>query len=415
VAWKQDLKGIVTSLEILPMASLSQVLEDCFPEAIPIPHGLHLDLSSVMEELKTQYKNKLFNTYIENALLLVTYLEKRRGKSDADHKALFECHWRLASCYCHQGNSDQTRRHLALAQAFFDKSGRISMTDWISFRITMAVDMKDHFLYEDAEKLHHSIIECCNKYVIEPQVIGKNAGALSQLLLARKRFEEALKLQNEAISLIDKVEVHRNLRDRALIYTRWGKFDKAAKDFLKAKRIIEEIQEKNHRDGENVYFHWYLAEFFYRKFMVSKPNIRLKLLNDLNELANGITEVLRHPQALVLKFSGLAALESDDAKKSDKALAHLSRALNFFEKDGLPVPLVLAASIRAHRAIFFLKEGSEAKAISDIKATVSCLSVQKDIKNYFNKLIKRLHTCSEQLNNNELTSALLEIIEEIPY
>ena len=414
VAEHQDLKGIVTSLEILPKASLAQVLEDCFPKAIKLPVSLHLDLRGAMEQLEKQYEAKLFTTYIENALLISSYLEKRRRKTDEEQTARFRCHWRLACCYCHKGNSYQTRRHLELAQAFFGKSKRIDESIRIESRIQQAVDKKDCFQYEHAENLHNDIMKDCAKNRVKPHIIAMNSGAYSQLLLARKRFEEALKFQNEAIALIDKAEVHRNLRDRALIYLRCGKFREAQKDFSKAKREIAAIPEKEKRNGENLYFHWYLAEFFYRQF-ISTPKNRLKLLNDLNELAKGISEVSMHPQALVLKFAGLAALESGDVSKQDNALANLAKALEFFEKGRFPVLLVIAASIRAHRAIFFLKSGHEIKAVADIKEIAACLSAQKDIKKHFSELLKRLGKCSKQLNNNELARVLAEIVGEIPY
>jgi len=247
---------------------------------------------------------------------------------------------------------------------------------------------------------------------IVDRIKGKNLSSLSQLYLAQQRYSEAEKFQNKGIRLVRDDDKYRNLSYLAQVYLRKGDFNKANKKLSEAKKLYDRAGVK-----DLSYFHWFKAEFLYLKgnSMKRRPKANFEELHRL--ASHQYPDIKHYAVALIHKFSGLALLEEGNENEGTE---RLDGAISYLEGHCNPMFLLLSATIRVERALYFLKTDAPEKAKADIKGIKNNLGGYKDIKNYFQKEFNALsrYLRFKQPKENEANNviqALESLKKKIPY
>ena len=137
----------------------------------------------------------------------------------------------------------------------------------------------------------------------------------------------------------------------------------------------------------------------------------------LHELASKYPDIEWYVPGLIHKFSGLALLVEGN---EPEGLERLERALHFFEEQFNPMMRLLGTTVRTEKGLYFLKIGQQALVKEDLMCIKDSLSLQKDIKKYFQNELKQLSRYLRFKNPgaNEIekvSEALDSIKKKIPY
>jgi len=415
VSHEQQLAAEIPGLHLIRVQTVEAAVAEAFPGKIyPASFPAQIDIQKEKNRIADQYRQYLFNSCVDNTEVLIGYLESKKGPlSDKEVSALFTCYWRKGCSHCHKGEVVQTFKYLRKSEKLYQKHpGKIEEKDYFNSQINYAVALKDIFRYREAKEIHLKIQDEMERANIVDRLKGKNFSSLSQLYLAQHRHSEAEKFQNKAIGLIRDDDKYRNMSYLAQVYVRKEDFQRAGKKLSDAKRLYDEAGER-----DLTYFHWFEAEFFYLKGKSMKRRPK-SFFEEIHQLASNVyPEIDDYPVALIHKFSGLAMLEEGDEKEGAE---RLDRAISYLENHYNPMFLLLSATIRIERALYFLKTDEPGRAISDIKGVKQNLGGYKDIKKYFQKELKVLshHLRFKYPKENEIKNvikALESHKKDIPY
>ena len=415
VSHQQKMDAGTASLNMIRVATLKEALDYVFPHA-PEHITADIDLNRELENVKRQYDQYLIDTCIENTTGLIKYLEAPRHAIPKDRavEALFRCYWRRGSCHCHKGAVQNTRSDLQKAETLYrENPGLILETDYWGSRINYAVLLKDIFRYKDAEYLHHHIQEGITRTGGLNHEKGKNIGSLSQLYLARGRFQKALDRQKEAMGMIREEDAHRNYGYLAQIQMRSGNLSGAKQSLKKASALLEE---QGARGSAKTFYAWIFSEYLYRHIQTLKvPGKRH--YSQVKYLLDKYPDTVSYVHALIRKFSGLAMILLGD---HDGGLKLLEEAIDFFDGRSDPMLRLLGVSVRVEKSLWLIQKGQPENMNRDLRKIAKDLEIQSDIKHYFQKEIEILHQYLEMGETGpearaNLLRALCSLQDQIPY
>lgn len=330
-------------------------------------------------------------------------------------RTLFKCYWLRGSCRLHLGHPVLAMKDLDRAISIHRRNeGVIKEQDFQSMRITIGVAMTDLFLYEAAERFYKGLDQ---EISVNNHEKGKNLSSLSQLLMARGRYEEAESLQKQAIQLIDDGDKPRNLYYLARVYTAWGKYETARQVLKESRRKYAGQAAPNpsypsFMDYAEVELHCRWATSLDSR---KKREPHWNIVHWIAEQHLGA--ISWWIPALITRFSGLAFLRQDC---EEAGLERMERAIGFFESQEEPIMKVLGASVLAERAIYFLEKESDGKVLSDLRTISRLLSRQKQIKFFFASEIDAARVCCSPARRKspdrlEMSRILQSICRKIPY
>jgi len=389
VPGREDIGGDRSGIGLLRVRSLDDAVGAVFPRAPDTASfPASLDMAAEIAALHGQYGDHLFDTCMENAGELIQYLENGGSGLPPNQRipALFTCRWKKGCCHCHRGEARDAELALNAAHAVYRRNpGLIRIDDYFESRISYGVALKDVFRYRAAETLHLDLEREMAKRGCLDHTRAQNLSTMGQLYLAMGRFSDAAQYQRRAIRRIREDERYRNYGYLAQVHTRAGDFQKAARAFLTARRLLDRAT-PDVRAVNLPFYHWMRAEYLYRRAALLKKG-RGPLFRELEELAAAYPEPAGYVSALVHKFAGLGLLlAGDDAG----GLRRLDRVVRFFADQAAPVLRLLGASVRAGRALHFLRTDRYEPAAEDISGIIPDLSLQKDIKRFFKKDLQKL-------------------------
>ena len=419
VSSDQDLTSVPAGLQIIKVRSISDAINIAFPERVHISNiCVPIDIEAELASLKKQYEGYLIDTCEENASQLISYLEQSHLPLPKNRsiRALFICYWRKGCCHCHKGESGEADKSLSKAMGLYRKHpGLILPDEYFELKNQYGVLLKDLFKYRQAEKVHTELIKEMESALCLDHTRGANLSSLSQLYLAQCRYEDAEKYQRMAIRLVSEDEKYRNYGYLAQIHTRAGNFRKAARALSLARKSFAgapvEIQHT-----KKPFLDWIEVEFLYWRGFRS-VNRRKQVFQKLYAIASEYSALEGWVAALINKFRALAMLLEG---KHREGLQGLDEVISFFHAQFAPVLRVLGASVKAQRALYFLKANEIELAMEDMRGILEDLSFQKDIRVYFKKelgLISRLLK-DRQWQKQTLeqgAKVLKSIIAKIPY
>lgn len=418
VPYQEDIPENIDGIEIIRVKNIKEAFDIVFPCKADLKNlSVKINLTEDIELLKKQYNNYQIDECIINAEELIGYIEKQKHIKDGDTSLIFECYWRLGSCWCHKGDVKKTNQYLTKAERFYTvKKNKIPVHSYFQFKNNHAVSLKDLFLYTQAKKCHLDLNKEMKNLQFTDHDRGENLSSLSQLYLAQRKFNLAEKYQKSAIQLINDEDLHRNYCYLILIFIRSG-------DFIKAKYHLEKnlnprfkkLDSKNRKISKG--FHdliW--AEYLYRKAIDMKRRPK-QLFRKLHNIALEHKEIKHFTSGLINKFSGLAHLIEKNEKQG---CLQLELSLNYFDYDNSnPMMKLLGTTVRIEKAIYFLNSNKGFIA-EDLVSIITDLSMEKNIKRYFIKCIKQLSCFLKQKEPNikqigRLLKTLVEISWRIPY
>lgn len=419
VSSKQEDIIQIPGLQIIPVSTLGEAIEKVFP-CKPCLQDLQvrLDIDEWQKSILSQYQQYLLNSCMENCSAAISFL-KSQGCPHSKNEtlpALFNAYWKLGSSHCHKGRVKTARHYMQKAHSLYKKyPGLIPHSLYLDSQNNYAVLLKDIFQYEQAEAIHLRLIEDFQRSKGIDKQKGKNLSSLSQLYLAHKRFQEAERLQKEAIKLLPQEEHHRNYGYLAQIYTRSGQFDKSQRALKKVMQLHGKHSGKLSQ-MDKYSLDWIRAEYLFQRWICQRRR-QPGLLQELEKIFHQYPSLSNYPHSLVYKFYGLALLVAGD---QDQGLQLLEKALDFLESQLSPMFFLLAASIRAPRAELLLQNQQHTLAGQNIRGLKSNLSMQKDIKEHFKpelQVITRYLRSKKPAAQtvNETKQALKAIQSKIPY
>jgi tetratricopeptide (TPR) repeat protein len=419
VSSKQEDITRIPGLQIIPVSTLGEAIEKVFPCKPRLQDlQVRLNIDELQKSILSQYQQYLLSSCMENCSAAISFLKSQECPHSKNETlpALFNAYWKLGSSHCHKGRVKKSWHYLQKAHSLYKKyPGLIPHSLYLDSQNNYAVLLKDIFQYEQAEKIHWDLVHEfeLTKGLFKQQ--GKNLSSLSQLYLAMGRVEKARDLQKLAIRLLPREEHHRNYGYLAQVHTRSGQFDKARRALDKVHDLHQEFPGII-RTIDREALAWIRAEYLYSRWR-SQQRKQSRTLQELHEISFEDTLLSNYPQALVYKFQGLSLLESNN---SSQGLQILDKAVSFLESHLSHMYFLLAASIRAPRAEFFLQGPENDQARQDIKILKSNLSKQKDIKEHFKpelQIITR-YLCLKKPAYHAVTEAsrtLKAIQSKIPY
>jgi len=419
VSSDQKLTSVPAGLEVIKVRSISDAIDIAFQEKIHISNVcVPIDVEAEISSLNRQYESYLIDTCEENATQLISYLEQPDLPLPKNRsiRALFICYWRKGCCHCHKGESGEANKSLSKAMELYRKHpGLIPPDEYFELKNQYGVLLKDLFKYSQAEKVHIELIQEMEMTRCLDHTRGANFSSLSQLYLAQHRFEDAEKYQRMAIRLVSEDEKYRNYGYLAQIHTRAGNFRKAARALSLARKSFAgapvEIQHT-----KKPFLDWIEVEFLYWRGFRS-VNRRKQVFQKLYAIASEYSALQGWVAALINKFRAIAMLVEG---KDREGLQVLDEVISFFDAQFAPVLRVLGASVKAQRALYFLKANEIELAMEDMKGILEDLSFQKDIRVYFKKelglISKLLEDTQHQMQTLEQGAKVLKgIIAKIPY
>ena len=429
IARDQALPESSYPFEFIRARHLSDVIKAIFPNPESyLIKGFDrvLDLEKEVAEMNSQYRAYILDTCMENAGHLIDHIgatfenetEKKRGL-DLRKSHLFQCYWKLGSCYCHKGDIAESKKYLDLADKLYhNKTLEIKNQDYFEFLNRYGVLLKDIFCFEKAKEKHLKADKGLKGCGVLPDLLCKNLSSLSQLYLAQHKYDRALAYQEEALTYIRENEQHRNLGYLAQIYTRMGELEKAEKTLYEAKENICNISEEAGLQKQLFFFHWIYSEFLYEKLSSIKGNHSSDALDNpaspsynepahfspydaqLEAVSKKYPTADHYTTALIQKFCGLGFLI---ASESQKGRHLLEKAQIYFDDQIEPMMRLLGTTVRiesimAHHALnpsISLHEmrdsvpGSTA-FYQEIHKIIQDLSMQKDIHTFFKNELTEL-------------------------
>ncbi len=408
-------------ISVNQLSNLEQALEMVFPQKINLAATIaQIDLKQEIGRIRTLYNEYLIDTAIDLATDLICYLKSPQQKEHIPPEtrlpALFTCLWRRGSCRCHQGQTRPAFEDLKRAQNLFHRSpGKIPPEDYSGCCINFAVTLKDVFRYQEAEALHHEIKSEMEQSRRPDYEQAKNLSSLSQMYLAQNRLDEAIQYQEQAIKKMNQEEVHRNHCLLAQIYGRNQQFVKAKKQLKKAQNKLSLLGDEKQR-GQMFFFHWIQMEILYRQAISSK-NQCSRCLQEANKIRCNYPEINHYAHALIYKFCGLLNLASGEIKDG---LDLMEDAIRYLETASNPMLYLLSASVRAHRALYYMTVNQIETAQLDIEKICSHLRAQKDINSFFKADVRSLSSFAQIKKNRgnriePTITTLNTIIQKIPY
>ncbi len=416
---RQKLRDVPPGMEIIKVKSLSDAIARVFPGHMDVSQiGVALNVEAEIASVNKQYDIYLIDTCEENARELIEYLEKPDLQLPSNRliPALFVSYWRKGCCHCHKGEAAEAEENLKRAMGLYRKHpGLISADEYFELRNQYGVLLKDLFLYKEAERVHLELAREMETSLCLDHTKGANWSSLSQLYLAQRRFKEAEHYQRKALRLINQDERYRNYGYLAQIHARAGDFRKAGRALSMMRQCFEDVT-GDERKTKRPFLDWVQVEYLYLRGSKSARS-RRQILRRLYHIAAQYQEPHTWVEALINKFLGLALLLE---KRRQEGLEALDKAIAFFDAQFAAVLKVLGASVKAHRALYFLKQAEVSLALGDMEGILEDLSAQKDIKRFFRKELNSLSRIigkggRANKKNEAAIDTLQAIIVKIPY
>lgn len=419
-----------TVIEIKPCKHIEDALERVFGSSFPPDLTRFAGLIDVHDEahaLQKLYKDRLYDTCIENATAIIGYLNQSPCPLPQTEsiRALFTAHWRRGSCHCHQGDADRSLADFTKAQGLSGRhKGIVRPDEYLNSQISLAVLLKDLFRYREAETIHRSVATDLAKGIGTDQERMKNEGSWSQLCLAMGRFAEAETKQRLAISLNRKGgDLYRNYNYLGHIYTGCGLFPQAKAALDKANRLLSSATYLNQstRAKDRAYLDLYRAEYLYRYGSTLKR--RKGIFEELLAIHKAVAANQTWIRPLTWKWVALGLLWEEE--KSDRGLALLAEACAYYAGQSESVLKLLEVTTRAERVLHRLGHVTSNVLTQetlnfireDIKAITACLRLNPDIQRYFHKEIKALETLNtgKTVDRKRMQENLTSLCAKIPY
>ncbi|MEW6259423.1 MAG: S16 family serine protease [Thermodesulfobacteriota bacterium] len=413
---------VPSHINICRVSDLDTALRFVFPQSVhPSRIANTIDIDAAKQNIESLYIGYLLDAAIKQSTDLIHYLEdspqRRTIARDQQISALFYGYWRRGCAWCHKGEIDRALKDLEHARRFYKQhSGLIPPEQYYRSRIQFAVMLKDMFQYQKAEILHREIAEELEQLRRLDYEKALNISSWSQMELARHRFEEAERLQQEAIRKMRIREIHRNYGYLIQIYMRWGNAQKAAGAYKTAVRHLSKLQPEEQRLNLQ-FLHYFWMEGLYRRAVQGTKRTAVRCHCEAETILSHYSEINHYAIALATAYGGFIDWIVDSV---EAGAVKISRALSFLQDNDAPMFRLLAASIRSRRALHNLFTGNAADIKGDLVTVCEILSSTKHFQGHFREEIREL----KKVLNGEFCSAsrtppiqdaLQRIADKIPY
>lgn len=376
-------------------------------------------------------------------------LELTSAKTDPfSRNKTAQCHHLIGNCFVHEGNLEKALNHHQKAEDLVNQLFCERKLDPPYERLWLynsrSVYYTDCYDFETAEKYLKRSIEGKERMYEPFESLAQNWGSLGQLYTFWGRYDEAEAVLLKAVSAMEDTlasNTQENVaqmepedltkltmdtaRDRnylAMLYIKMGKFEEAKKIFQENLNLIDSVPIAERKPGQLIYVYYGLSNLYYHWGIQTKDNTKFQRAKKVADQGLDLySSGFPYPGALICKFKGCAHRE---LQEWDEAVSLLKKSYNDFETDRQKKNfVVIGATARLELAKLYLKRnhGDDlSQACVEIEHALRSLKAFDipSAKEYFSESIQIIKTTTGKLsagNVSNIEDEIQKVIDKIPY